>query len=224
MTRGTQAPRNAVERRRSLAPRDQAASAFSTILLRLVDGTDAVSAMLVDVAGETVDYAGSGQPFDLKVAAAEWRLVLCALEACSIAPWRRTTEIYFRARDRSFAVFALSDGYALVLELQPRAFDVSSRALAEVSRELEEEGGLRLECVPRDEERWARIEVRTDPRDHRRPEGVWVEGGWVDVDVLGHYRLGRREVGYRARLASGAEITLIREPLGRWYADVLPGG
>lgn len=223
MREGPRAGRPGAERRRSLAPRDQAASAFSTILLRLVDGTDAVSAMLVDADGETVDYAGAGSPFDLKVAAAEWRLVLRVLEGSRVPHWRQSREVYFRGGARSFAVFSMTDGYALVLELPSRAFDVSPRALAEASRELEAEGGLRLERVPADEERWARIDVRPASDDHRRPAAVWVEGAWVNVEVLGRYTLGPRETGYRARLATGAELTLIREPLGRWYADVLPG-
>jgi hypothetical protein len=41
------------------------------------------------------------------------------------------------------------------------------------------------------------------------------------LEVLGRWPsdLSRGDVGYRARLPSGAELTLVREPLGRWYVD-----
>jgi hypothetical protein len=39
---------------------------------------------------------------------------------------------------------------------------------------------------------------------------------------LGRYlNLDRRELGFRARLTSGAEFALVREPLGYWYAGDL---
>ena len=56
--------------------RDQEASPFSAILWRLCEGCSAHAAALVDKEGETVDYAGRISPYEIRVAAAELRLVL----------------------------------------------------------------------------------------------------------------------------------------------------
>ncbi len=63
-----------MKRRKTLVARDQAVSAFSGALMRLCDAIAAHGAALVDAEGETVDYAGSLSPFEIRVAAAEWRL------------------------------------------------------------------------------------------------------------------------------------------------------
>jgi hypothetical protein len=62
-----------MKRQGTLAVRDQAVSEFSGTLMRLCDATAAFGAALVDAEGETVDYAGSLSPFEIRVAAAEWR-------------------------------------------------------------------------------------------------------------------------------------------------------
>ena len=56
------------------------------------------------------------------------------------------------------------------------------------------------------------------------PESLWRDGAWALLTILGHYQKSGAvtEIGYRARWHSGAEITLVREPLGRWYADDIP--
>jgi hypothetical protein len=44
------------------------------------------------------------------------------------------------------------------------------------------------------------------------------------VELLGRYEsrlLEEGEVGFRARLANGEEVNLVRERLGRWYAEDL---
>ncbi len=211
------------ERRRSiLSKRDQATSAFSAILMRLIDSTGAVAGVLVDREGEAVDYAGALDPFTIKVTAAELRLALQLIEAEQASESPQITEMTIRAKDRSFALFALTDGYVLILELVRRSFGVSFRAINEAVHELREEAGLDYVDRRPDTERWLRVEVRTAPGDGRRPEAVWVEGAWNDVEILGHYLLDKREVGYRARLGTGAEMTLVRERLGRWWTDALP--
>ena len=67
--------------------RDQLASPFSAILQRLCESCGAQAAALVDAEGETVDYAGRVAPFDARVAAAEWRLVLAEIEASKVFGW-----------------------------------------------------------------------------------------------------------------------------------------
>ncbi len=208
---------------RSIGARDQAASQFSAILMRLCEATDAVAAALVDGEGETVDYAGSLTPFEIKVAAAELRLIVQTYEASQeghIAAELR--EIVFRASRATYRMASIGEGYAIVLRLRRRAFEVSRRAMAEAVRETCTEAGLLSPTQSQPLlEQWVRVEVKGDHRT-RRPTGLWLGGEWAALDILGrcaHGQLARREVGYRIRLRNGAEFTLVREPSGRWYAD-----
>jgi hypothetical protein len=209
-------------RRRTLARRDQGVSPFSAVLMRLCDAVGAVGAALVDGEGETVDYAGAIDPFDIKIAAAECVVLLGLIRRSRVATLRETDEVALRAGKKSFMLKNLGDGYAVVLVLPAHAFDISRRGLAEAVRELCGEAGLTVPASTRREnDVWRRIEVLTVAQDPRRPSAVWVGGAWSPVEILGRLTigLGSREVGYRARLPSGAEITLVREPLGRWYSD-----
>ena len=215
-----------MSRRRGIARRDQAASAFSAILMRLCDATGALAAALVDSEGETVDYAGTLDPYDIRVCAAEWSLVLRATGEAGTRHWQLTTQIVVRASHRSFAVVKLTEGYAIVLQLLPHCMHLSHRAIAEACREVAEEAQLEGALLePGSDERWVRLDVMTRPGT-RTPAALWWGGEWHPVEVLGRYgreQLGRGELGYRARLALGFELTLVREPLGYWYADQLPG-
>ena len=209
----------------AIAPRDQAASAFSAILMRLCDATGALAAALVDSEGETVDYAGKLKPYDIKVGAAEWSLVLHIATEATAPYWRGTSQIIVRAQARSFAVVRLTEGYAIVLQLMPRCFRVSQRALAEARREIAEEARF-VPSVSNAErpEPWVRIDVQTRPGS-RAPLALWWAGQWHPLEILGRYaraQLARGELGYRARLPRGAEVTLVREPFGLWYADQVP--
>ncbi len=212
-------------RRRSWAERDQAPTRFTSVLGRLCESTAALGAALVDRQGETVDYAGYISPFDLKVAAAEWRLVLDQLaRASATLAWPDTHELVVRAERLSFIAVPLSEGYALVLQLCRHAGGISRRALGEAVRELCREAALESPREPITE-RWELVEVRTAIGNARRPQAIWHGGQWHQLEILGRYRageLGRREVGYRARLGTRVDISLVREPLGRWYALDLP--
>jgi hypothetical protein len=214
-----------IDQRRGLVERDQYASRFSAILMRLCDATGAFAAALVDSDGEAVDYAGTIDPFQVKVAAAEWQIVLRLARASPLALWRGTEVLWFRGGRRSFASVALDEGYAIVVVMLRHSLTLSWRALCEAVRDVSNEAGLRVPPAFRaDKERWTRVEVRTARADPRRPEALWRDGGWSVLTILGHYQKSGAvpEVGYRARLLSGAEITLVREPLGRWYADDVP--
>jgi hypothetical protein len=214
-------------RRRSLVPRDQAVSTFSATLLRLCETTGAAGAALVDPQGETVDYAGYLEPYTLKVMAAEWRIVLDSVRSVKKQGFDQVHEFVVRAQSRSFALVALAEGYALVLELPRKAFSFSRRAVAEAVRELEIEAGLPSSRITAEGERWSKLEVQTMPGDRRRPRAVWFQGSWRPVTILGRYSVdprGRgRAVGYRARLPSGQEFALVREPMGLWFAGDLSG-
>ena len=202
--------------------RDQAPSGFSGALEQLCDSANALSAALVDSVGETVDYAGVLEPFETRVAAAEWGLIIETLKSTPSSTWSETAELYFRGRRRSFVIVTLGQGYALVLELPARRLHVSARAIVEAVRTISEEAGLE---VPGNwtaiRERWTRVNVQSDRR-FRRPQAIWREGRWLSVEVLGRVardQLRSCEAGYRVRIENGAEITLVREPLNHWYAD-----
>jgi len=208
-------------RGRAAIDRDQEASPFSAILWRLCEGCAAHAAALVDREGETVDYAGRISPYEIRVAAAELRLVLAFTHEAQVSGFAQVNEIRIRTGRRSYAIFGLGDGYAIVLELPRHSFTVSPRALMQATRELESEAGIESVLRPGGT-RWLRVEVRASASDARRPDSVLLNGGWEAVTVLGRYRSGdlaRRERGYLARLASGAEFSLVREPLGVWFAD-----
>jgi hypothetical protein len=209
-------------RRDSLAPRDQATTAFSGILLRLCDTTASLAAALVDADGETVDYAGFLAPYDTRVVAAELQIIIKLARRTHIHG--DLQQITARAERRSFSLVALSHGYVLVLVLPRCGFRISRRAVAEAAREIEAEAGLARVVGTRKFEHWSYVEVRTARGNPRRPEAIWVDGVWQNLIILGRFHssdLDRREVGYRARLLSGAEFALVREPLGRWFAENL---
>ncbi len=213
-------------RHRSIIGRDQSVSPFSAILQRFCDAAGAIAVALVDGEGETVDYAGGLTPFDIKIAAAESAVLMGMLRETAALDWANTRALTVRAARRSLACFALSDGYSLIAVLPRHATSVSARAVQEVLRDLSAEAGLELpNGVQNTAETWARVDVFADAADRRKPLSVWLAGGWCEVEVLGRYTAGPnpRELGYRVRLSNGAELTLIRERRGIWYADELLG-
>jgi hypothetical protein len=211
------------QRRRSIVGREHANTPFGATLLRLCDGTGAVGSALVDREGETVDYAGPIDSYEIRVAAAEWRIVLRELESSLVPNWADTTEILIRSRKRSYAIVSLVEGYAVVMQLLQHCFRISRRALNESVREICREAGLDVP-VAFSREHWTRVEVRPLPKDKRRPASVWIGSSWSQVELLGRYEsrlLETGEVGFRARLANGEEVNLVRERMGRWYAEDL---
>ncbi len=203
--------------------REQDTTPFNTILLRLCDATPASGAALVDFQGETVDFAGTLDPFDIKVAAAEWRIVLDLVLASKVWSWPQARQLLARGARHSYAVVPLGEGYAIVAQLQRHSFGLSERAVAEAARGLCREAGIALP-VRSDDLHWARVDIRTRAEDDRRPDSIWLDGHWSPVVVLGRYReqeLPPGEVGYRVRIAAETDVSLIREPLGVWYADDL---
>jgi hypothetical protein len=197
--------------------RDQDKSSFTKILERLLSASPgATGAALVDSEGETVDYAGYVDPFELKVAAAHWQIVLGEIsEAKTLGAIR---QLQVRARTRSYVVRQIQSSYAVVVILHRHAgFAISERALQEADARLSVEAGWE---VPRDQARWFGVDVQTDKNLKRRPARIRVAGAWQPVEVMGSMvGLRAHEKGFRIRLATGAEMLLIRERLGRWFAD-----
>jgi hypothetical protein len=203
--------------------RDQAPSSFAPTLGRLCTSAGVVGAVLVDADGEAVDYAGRVDSFEIRVAAAEWRIILARLTRSPHGPWREIRQMMLRGVNKSFGAVLLPEGYALVFQLLPRCFRISPRALSEAVREICENAGL---AVPgASTAQWRRVQVNESAAPQRRPTSVWVNRKWLPVEVLGRCvgpELLPNEIGYRVRLLGGEEITLVREPLAQWFAD--PGG
>jgi hypothetical protein len=212
-----------MKRRRRGAVRDQSDSAFSAILARLCDDCGALAAALVDPEGETVDYAGLLEPYEIKVVAAEWRIVLAVVHESRLPGFHHVKSVTVRAKGRSYFIEAMPDGYAIALRLPRHCFNVSRRALSQASRELAREAAL-TRPESRSEVHWVRVRVRTPASSSllRRPDAIWLGDDWSPLTILGRYQardLSRSELGYLARLASGAEVFLVREPLGVWFID-----
>jgi hypothetical protein len=172
-------------------------------------------AALVDQEGETVDYAGRLLPFELRLAAAYWRI---AIDTVSKQPSLRAVRwLCVRAERTSYLVHELPETYALVVVLAPAAAFVDwRRAVAVCTVALSVEAGWRC---PEAQASWRLVHVTTDRRN--RPTSVEVGGRAWSIEVLGVVAngLGRRERGYRVRLEPGVELTLVREAGGAWYTD-----
>jgi hypothetical protein len=195
--------------------RDQGTTTFTDILRRLLSVTPgARAAALVDFEGETVDYAGVLDPFELRIAAAHWQIVLSQLAVSSFGSAKQIT---VRTRARSYVVRRLHASYAIVVILyRHAAFAVSRRAMQEADARLCAEAGWPLPYAAY----WFSIDVETDPAEPTRPVRINPGDGWHDVEVLGCITdMIGRERGYRVRLPCGAEIMLVRETLDRWFTD-----
>jgi hypothetical protein len=171
----------------------------------------------VDKEGETVDYGGRGDPFDIRVVAAEWRLVLQHAEQSRIgSPHIRIT---VRALRKSFLIESLPEGYALVIQLARRATRLSHRPLSLARRRICEEAGFPVPAESDSE--WTRVRVEEEVGSSRRPVRMTVESVPHDVTVLGliQAETEERARSFRVRLSSGEERTLVREPLGHWYLE-----
>jgi predicted regulator of Ras-like GTPase activity (Roadblock/LC7/MglB family) len=198
--------------------RSHSESAFAQILERFrrsVPGCHAVA--FVDYEGEAVDIAGNGDEFDVKVSGAHWLVVCAEIGALSVGGVK---QIQMSGKKRSFHVKALPEGYILVVIMGTRgAFSVSERALNECAYQLSKEAHFD-EMPPKPA--WVHVDVIPPGPRNARPVQARGSGGsrWHEVEVLGvMVGLGERERGFLVRLDNGAEMTLLREPLGRWWSD-----
>jgi hypothetical protein len=188
------------------------ASAFSSILAGLVLRVPgAHAAALVDREGETVDYTGPIDPFEIKVAAAELRLLLDHEGFASAA---RPEQITVRFDRRSMIIRRLPEGYAIAMLLGRRAgFTRCTRAFEVCAHALADEAAW-----PAPPHVWLPVDVACDPAG--RPAAIADLPGERRVEVIGAVMgLPGGERGYRVRTEPGVELTLVREPGGWWYAD-----
>lgn len=193
--------------------RDTDPTAFARILSDLLTRLPgAFATALVDLGGETVDYAGVGDPFDVKVAAAHVRILLNDLEelgALGVPRW-----IIIRGARRSFVGRRLPEGYALVVLLRRRAgFTASERAFSACEHALAREAGWSAAGAG---PAWFPISVKVDARGRPRLVGAPP----LEVEVFGTMMgLPRGERGFRVRTSKGTELTVVREAGHAWYAD-----
>lgn len=204
-----------VSRRVSIAPRDMDESPFSAILGAFVERVPgALAAALVDEGGETVDYAGKYDLFELKVMAAHFRILLGAagpLLGSSSSPGT----MLVRGKKCSVLTLSAPEGYAVVVVMRKgagfaRRDIASSLMMADLSREAGWAPVSSGVVAPR----WDSVDVRWDAKG--RPVEILFEGkAPLSLEVLGTF--GRR--GFRVRAEGGHEFSLVREPKNQWYSD-----
>jgi hypothetical protein len=214
--RGGAAESPALRRRRE-RPRDQDASPFHVILDELLTLQPFVrSAAIFDYEGETVDYAGDVDPYELRVAAATFQLVINDLRGSQLSS--ATHEIALTTTRSGYVLRILDESYTLLLLPRRLAtFAVSARLLREVEARILHEAGLPMKVPPTWFHVHAEVGARGRPERVRPPTGVHP---WTPVEVLGSVMgLAAHETGFRVRLSSGAEVTLIRESPRLWFVD-----
>lgn len=211
---------------RARPARDQGETPFSPILERLRRAVGAVATALVDQEGETVDYAGHLDPFETRILAAELRLLSQQL---AFHPHLAASyEITIRAKKKSFVVRTLPEGYALAIELARRSSQISGRPLSVAVRELCAEAGFEapsqwLRTLRQGARRqWLPVHVREETGRSHRPSAIDSGEGAMPVEVLGRVPAEAHEPkarGFRVRLETGQEGTLVRERGGHWYLE-----
>jgi hypothetical protein len=171
-------------------------------------------AAVFDFEGETVDYAGIVDPYELKVAAATFQIMLNEARSLSLGIGLRSVNA--NLRKSSYLVHVLDDGYSLLVILRTLGTHcVSDRLLREVRARLLVEAGLD-DATP---VAWHRVDARTSPRG--KPTAIRDPSAseWVPVDVLGSFTAGPEERGFRIHTATGSEINLVGERVGLWFID-----
>jgi len=208
-----------VFRRKPRPKRDQDESPFNVILQEFLDLVPfARGAAVFDFEGETVDYAGDVDPYELRVAAATFQITLA--EARELTFCRGLRAISANLSTSTYYVRVLDPNYSLLVVLRAMATHcVSERLLAETHARILLEAGLSIEAPLA----WHRVDVLTAARSRpmalRKP-GLQTEDGWVKTDVLGvHVGGAQGERSFRIHVANGAEINLVCERSGLWFTD-----
>lgn len=203
--------------RRSRAVRDQDASPFNVILQELLDVLPfARAAAVFDFEGETVDYAGNLDPYDLRVIAATFQIVMTDLRELAITTGLRG--VLMNLTTSSYQIRVLDSHYSLIIVLRTLATHcVSDRLVTEVADRLAVEAGLQRAAKPT----WHRVEVLTSAK--RRPVAVREPGknsAWITTEILGAHPIeSTGERGYRVHVRTGIEVNLVSERNGLWFVD-----
>jgi hypothetical protein len=206
----------------------QLRSAFTTILEQLCQSVvGGLGAGLVDEEGECVDLAsppvstcsseqvGAVGGYGLKLAAAHWQIVM--RDAARKLPKHGVRQLWVTSQSCAYLMVALHAGYVLVLLCCPDALPaVSGRAVRQCEVELSLEAGWPLPAPELPV--WKRVGVALDGSG--RPEALRLDHRWHHgIEVLGRAGgLASFERGFRVRADAGAELDLVRDPAGFWYA------
>jgi len=205
----------------------QLRSRFTAILETLCGScSGALAAGLVDEEGESVDHATvpivtaggvapSMAPYQLKLAAAHWQIVMRESMGCTTLGDVR--QLWVETDAFCYVVQTLQEGYVLLFVGRPRALaTVSWRALRQCEAELATEAGWAIHQP--ESPCWLRTRVKTDTKG--RPRAVWL-GRWVgDLRICPpSLESAGFERTYRAEASDGRELELVREPTGLWYAS-----
>lgn len=211
--------------RRPRATRDQAESSFNLILEDLLALVPfARGAAIVDLEGETVDYAGELDPFELRIAAATLQLVFADVR--ELAQLGSAFQLNTSMGRAGYLLRVLDPSYSLLLVLRKLGtFVVSQRVLVEIESRILAEAGLPIVRKPNA----FRVEVETHGLGPRaRPVRVRPAPSaldtcvldWMPVEVLGLLLgVAAGERAFRVRLQTGGELTLIRDAARFWFSD-----
>ena len=206
--------------RQSVPEREQDTTGFTRILQKLVDVLPgATGAALVDDLGECVDYAGILDAYEVRLVAAHAQIELRNAAVQLQSAFGLVRGISIHAQKRSLISLRIVEEYTLALVYTGgNPTTPSPRALSQAEYEIRLEGGWE---PPPDMERWIHLLVDARPFNKWRPCRVQFAGEWHAVEVIGTVvGLMDGERGFRVRTDNGAEMTLVRERLGHWYADV----
>lgn len=192
-------------------PRDMDESPFAAILGEFVSRLPgAIAAALVDAEGETVDYVGKYDVYELKVMAAHFRILLGTVGVL-VATEGAPSTLIVRGESRTVLGLMAKEGYAVVVVFRRRAgFARREIATLLLIKQLAKEADWAIESSPP----WGAVEVHTDVRG-RPLEIVFGGGSRTPVEVLGTFGTH----GFRVRSDAGHEFCLVREPKNLWYAD-----
>lgn len=211
---------NGEDSKRYARPEDE--TGFTGVLRKHVEQTPgALGAALVDGQGEAVDYVGDYiDPFDIKVAAAHFRIVLNDINDGRLAvEGGPTARLVVLTDKRGFVLTSLPEGYALLSILKANAaLGHADRSIDATLRGIYREAGW---PSPPGAFRWHPIDVEIDPR--ARPHRIRVRHQWTAVQPIGRVVHGLQpgEVGWRVDVpAAECEITLVLGRDDRWYGDL----
>jgi len=206
---------------RSVVPRrEQDTTGFTRILQNVVHAMPGVmGTALVDGLGECVDYAGLMDAFEIRLVAAHAQIEFRNARAKLSKLMGTVRGLTIYASKRTMYAMQIVDEYHLVLVFAGgNPSNLSPRALAQAEYDIRVEAGW--EPTP-DIERWIHLQVDARMDARWRPSRVQFADAWHDVEVIGTVvGLLAGERGFRVRTPTGAEMTLVRERHGHWYADV----
>jgi hypothetical protein len=205
------------------AARDQAESAFTPILRRLLYRTTGILGVcFVDEEGESVDYCAALPPYDIKVTGAHLHVVMTDLARRFVGiGGGQSWLLHVCGEHRDLLARRVSDNYMLVVILKPHA--LTRRLLGGIEHavtELRRESGM---SVPS----WepvidsVSVEVREAVGWPYAPAAFHDSGRRVVIDdVLGRWAEGSGAHGricFRVRTETGEELTLVHDrAFDRW--------